>query len=491
MPAGAHALLRESDPAAGSSLDQAPRRVVLTFTERPEPGLTSIAGARHRRPAGPARRGRPGRGRAAAVRGRPGRPGRRHLHGQLAGRLQGRRPRHRRLVRLRGRRPRPGGNAPGPGGPPGRDPVPVGRGHRRPAGPLRRAHHAGRRGRHRPGRHRAGPPLGRQGAAGRRRHPDRGRRDRPVPGREGPHRRPPRDPPRLLDRPGAPPAGRRGGGDGGGGLVPGRGPAPRTGGGAGAGRHLAAGGRRRGRRGHDAAARAGRARGWAVVPAERQPAGAVAAPAGRRRLDRRAGLAAGRAAGPGAARAAGLGGALLQAGRPGPRPGRGHRPLPRPAPGGRLARAARLALRALPRPQGRAVPRAGAARGPQPLPGRAGAGRRRPAPRQPAPQRPRRGRPGRLHPGRDRRAQPAAAGQVRGRAGLGQATGPAQRPGRGERLRHLGADRPHRLAGHHRPEQLHRQGHRLRLRRGLAGHPGRPAVHAQGPAGDRRPRPST
>ncbi|HEY6710020.1 MAG TPA: copper resistance CopC family protein, partial [Actinomycetota bacterium] len=42
MPAGAHALLRESDPAAGSSLDQAPRRVVLTFTERPEPGLTSI-----------------------------------------------------------------------------------------------------------------------------------------------------------------------------------------------------------------------------------------------------------------------------------------------------------------------------------------------------------------------------------------------------------------------------------------------------------------
>jgi copper transport protein len=42
MPAGAHALLRESDPAAGSSLDQAPRRVVLTFTERPEPGLSSI-----------------------------------------------------------------------------------------------------------------------------------------------------------------------------------------------------------------------------------------------------------------------------------------------------------------------------------------------------------------------------------------------------------------------------------------------------------------
>jgi copper transport protein len=41
-PAGAHALLRESDPAAGSSLDRAPRQVVLTFTERPEPGLSSI-----------------------------------------------------------------------------------------------------------------------------------------------------------------------------------------------------------------------------------------------------------------------------------------------------------------------------------------------------------------------------------------------------------------------------------------------------------------
>ena len=41
-PAGAHALLRDSDPAAGSSLDRAPRRVVLSFTERPEVGLSSI-----------------------------------------------------------------------------------------------------------------------------------------------------------------------------------------------------------------------------------------------------------------------------------------------------------------------------------------------------------------------------------------------------------------------------------------------------------------
>jgi copper transport protein len=41
-PAGAHALLRESDPAAGSSLERAPDRILLTFTERPEPGLSSI-----------------------------------------------------------------------------------------------------------------------------------------------------------------------------------------------------------------------------------------------------------------------------------------------------------------------------------------------------------------------------------------------------------------------------------------------------------------
>jgi copper transport protein len=40
--AGAHALLRESDPAGGASLDRAPRQVVLTFTERPEQGLSSI-----------------------------------------------------------------------------------------------------------------------------------------------------------------------------------------------------------------------------------------------------------------------------------------------------------------------------------------------------------------------------------------------------------------------------------------------------------------
>jgi copper transport protein len=42
VPAGAHALLRDSDPAAGSSLDRAPRQVVLGFTERPEQGLSTI-----------------------------------------------------------------------------------------------------------------------------------------------------------------------------------------------------------------------------------------------------------------------------------------------------------------------------------------------------------------------------------------------------------------------------------------------------------------
>jgi copper transport protein len=40
--AGAHALLRESSPASGASLQRAPRQVVLTFTERPEPRLSTV-----------------------------------------------------------------------------------------------------------------------------------------------------------------------------------------------------------------------------------------------------------------------------------------------------------------------------------------------------------------------------------------------------------------------------------------------------------------
>jgi putative copper export protein/methionine-rich copper-binding protein CopC len=39
---GAHALLRDSDPADGASLDRAPRQVLLTFTERPEPQLSTV-----------------------------------------------------------------------------------------------------------------------------------------------------------------------------------------------------------------------------------------------------------------------------------------------------------------------------------------------------------------------------------------------------------------------------------------------------------------
>jgi copper transport protein len=38
--AGAHALLRSSDPADGTSVDKAPSRVVMVFTERPEPRLS-------------------------------------------------------------------------------------------------------------------------------------------------------------------------------------------------------------------------------------------------------------------------------------------------------------------------------------------------------------------------------------------------------------------------------------------------------------------
>jgi copper transport protein len=40
--AGAHALLRSSEPAGGASLDQAPQRVTLTFTEPPDLSLSSV-----------------------------------------------------------------------------------------------------------------------------------------------------------------------------------------------------------------------------------------------------------------------------------------------------------------------------------------------------------------------------------------------------------------------------------------------------------------
>jgi methionine-rich copper-binding protein CopC len=40
--AWAHALLGASDPASGASLDRAPRAVLTTFTERPDPGLSSV-----------------------------------------------------------------------------------------------------------------------------------------------------------------------------------------------------------------------------------------------------------------------------------------------------------------------------------------------------------------------------------------------------------------------------------------------------------------
>jgi copper transport protein len=40
--AGAHAQLRSSDPASGATLDRAPQAVVLTFTEAPDPRLSSV-----------------------------------------------------------------------------------------------------------------------------------------------------------------------------------------------------------------------------------------------------------------------------------------------------------------------------------------------------------------------------------------------------------------------------------------------------------------
>jgi copper transport protein len=42
QPADAHALLKTSDPPAGANLSTSPSQVVLTFTEPPDPGLSSI-----------------------------------------------------------------------------------------------------------------------------------------------------------------------------------------------------------------------------------------------------------------------------------------------------------------------------------------------------------------------------------------------------------------------------------------------------------------
>ncbi|TMI76794.1 MAG: copper resistance protein CopC, partial [Bacillati bacterium ANGP1] len=42
FPAGAHALLRDSEPGAGAVLQRAPQHVTITFTEQPEPKLSII-----------------------------------------------------------------------------------------------------------------------------------------------------------------------------------------------------------------------------------------------------------------------------------------------------------------------------------------------------------------------------------------------------------------------------------------------------------------
>jgi methionine-rich copper-binding protein CopC len=40
--AAAHGVLASSEPAGGSSLERAPAAVTLRFTERPDPGLSSV-----------------------------------------------------------------------------------------------------------------------------------------------------------------------------------------------------------------------------------------------------------------------------------------------------------------------------------------------------------------------------------------------------------------------------------------------------------------
>ena len=40
--AAAHGVLESSEPAGGSSLERAPAAVTLRFTERPDPGLSTV-----------------------------------------------------------------------------------------------------------------------------------------------------------------------------------------------------------------------------------------------------------------------------------------------------------------------------------------------------------------------------------------------------------------------------------------------------------------
>ena len=225
-PAGAHALLRESDPAAGSSLERAPSRVVLTFTERPEPGLSSISVLDTG--------GQPvERGQAAPVDGAP-----LQLAVGLGDLADGTYTVSWRVVSKDDGHLTAGSFAFGVGvpaptatpqsqaAPRGETPSPSA-----PATAARLALYAGLTlllGVAVTGLavFRSGPPPGRPAPPGRGRRPHRRRRRDPVPGRAGPDRRPPRHPPLLLHRPGPPPPGRRGRGDRGRHLVPRRRPAP-------------------------------------------------------------------------------------------------------------------------------------------------------------------------------------------------------------------------------------------------------------------------
>src|SRR5512132_4351176 len=70
--AAAHGSLLSSEPAGGSSLERAPAAVTLRFSERPDPGLSTVRGldSGGRVVAGGA--ARPAAGRALGLRGRTG-----------------------------------------------------------------------------------------------------------------------------------------------------------------------------------------------------------------------------------------------------------------------------------------------------------------------------------------------------------------------------------------------------------------------------------
>src|SRR6266487_401327 len=191
-----------------------------------------------------------------------------------------------------------------------------------------------------------------------------------------------------------------------------------------------------------AGARARRARGGAGTALAGQPVVAMGSPAGRRRLDRRAGVAAGGHRWQASRGAARSGRALLAPGHLEPGGGGAQQARARQPGAGRLGSSPVDLLRPYARREAGAVRPAGGAGGGQPLPGRAGAGSgQRPA-GVAAPHRQGRAGGGRRDPARGRSPDPVAPWRRCERRAAGDAALAGRRTGQRRRLHHLRSRHP-------------------------------------------------